>query len=171
LKARPVAVTSADFASRVGSSYGKLQATTIPAEKYRATGTVAVSTRRRFGVNTFAEQVNAAVAAHGQWKARLRDAISTGSSEFQVAVVSQDAQCVFGKWLYGEGKTSFPSAADREKVRTLHAEFHREAAKVLALAVSGKAKEASLALEPGSPFSKISGSLVSTLTHLRSAAA
>jgi len=121
-------------------------------------------------MSSFAEQVNAAVAAHGQWKVRLRQAIATGNSEFDVRVVSQDNQCAFGKWLYGEGKSSFPSAAEHEEVRALHAEFHREASRVLGLAVSGKAKEASLAMEPGSPFSKISGGLVNKLTHVRKAA-
>jgi hypothetical protein len=121
-------------------------------------------------MSSFVEQVDAALAAHSQWKARLRSAITSGSSEFQVSVVSQDNQCAFGKWLYGEGKSSFPSPAEHEEVRALHAEFHREASRVLGLAVSGKAKEASLAMEPGSPFSKISGGLVNKLTRVRKAA-
>ncbi len=121
-------------------------------------------------MSSFAEQVNAAVAAHGQWKVRLRQAIATGNSEFDVAVVSQDSQCAFGKWLYGDGKFSFPSPAVREEIRQLHAEFHKEAARVLGLAVTGKGKEASLAMEPGSAFAKISGTLVNHLVHVQKAA-
>ena len=121
-------------------------------------------------MSSFAEQVNSAVAAHGQWKARLRQAIATGTSEFDVRVVTQDNQCAFGKWLYGEGKSTFPSAAYHEEIRGLHAEFHREAARVLGLAVSGKAKEATVAMDPGSAFNKVSSGLVNRLTQLRRAA-
>jgi len=122
-------------------------------------------------VSTFAEQVQAAIGAHGMWKARLRQAIDTGSSEFKVETVSQDNQCAFGKWLYGEGRNSFPSAADHEQVRRLHADFHREAARILGLAVTGHAKEATAAMEPNTPFSRASSTLIATLTRIQRAAA
>jgi len=122
-------------------------------------------------VNTFGEQVQAAIGAHGMWKARLRQAIDTGSSDFKVDVVRQDNQCAFGKWLYGEGKGGFPSMADYEQARRLHAEFHGEAAKVLAHAVSGRPKEAHDAMQPGAPFVHVSSALVGTLMRLQRAAA
>lgn len=120
---------------------------------------------------TFAEQVRTAIAAHGQWKVRLRDAISTGDSEFKVAVVKLDNQCPFGKWLYGGGQHSFPSVSYYEQVRELHARFHEEAARVLLLATTGKTEEAKAALASGSAFSKISGSLVGALSRAPGAAA
>jgi hypothetical protein len=119
----------------------------------------------------FDEQVQAAVLAHSEWKQRLRLAISTGKSDFRVEVVHQDNQCGFGKWLYAEGATSFPSATAYEDVRRLHREFHEEAARVLSHAITGKPAEASRAMELGSPFSKVSAQLVTALTRARAAAA
>lgn len=122
-------------------------------------------------MGSFAEQLSGAIAAHGQWKVRLRQAIATGSSEFDPSVVAQDNQCAFGKWLYAGSKDGFGSAAAYETVRGLHADFHREAARVLALAVAGKAADASKAMDPGSPFAKASATLVSTLMQQQRAAA
>ena len=122
-------------------------------------------------MSTFAEQVQAAVVAHARWKGHLHQAIDTGSSDFRAEVVKQDNQCDFGKWLYGAGETSFPAAANYEEIRTLHAEFHREAAAVLALALAGRGKEAQAAMEVGSGFGKVSAHLVTTLTRARSLAA
>lgn len=122
-------------------------------------------------MSSFDEQVQAAVLAHSQWKLHLRDAISAGRSDFRVEIVRQDNQCAFGKWLYAEGRTSFPSVNAYHDVRTLHAAFHEEAGRVLSLAVSGKDTEASKAMELGSAFSKVSAQLVTALTRARAAAA
>ncbi len=122
-------------------------------------------------MSSFGEQVQAAVLAHSQWKSRLRDAIAAGTSEFKADAVQRDNLCAFGKWLYEEGKHSFPSPTDYEDVRTLHAEFHTQAARVLSLAVSGKPGEATKAMELGSAFSKVSAHLVTALTRARATAA
>jgi hypothetical protein len=122
-------------------------------------------------MSAFTDQVQAAVLAHGEWKSRLRQAIATGHSDFRVEVVQQDNACAFGKWLYDEGHRSFPSSSDYEDVRRLHAEFHKEGSRVLALAVSGKAEDASKAMGMGLPFSRISAQLVTALTRARAAAA
>jgi len=122
-------------------------------------------------MSSFDEQVQAAVLAHSQWKLHLRQAISAGKSDFRVEAVQMDNQCAFGKWLYAEGHQSFPSVTGYDDVRTLHAAFHKEAARVLSLAVSGKPDDASKAMELGSPFSKVSAQLVTALTRARAAAA
>ncbi len=108
------------------------------------------------------DQINKAVAAHGMWKARLRNAIDAGKSEFTAGHVSADNQCDFGKWLY-----SLPAidhqTAQWQKVRELHAKFHREAGKVLGLALSGNKAEADSCLAVGSPFAKVSLELTSAM--------
>lgn len=108
------------------------------------------------------EAIEAALAAHAQWKQRLQDAIATGQSTFQAENVRKDNACQFGQWLYAV------SEADRNtpmfmKVRELHASFHRTAGEILHLAVSGKKAEALKALEFGGPYGKATGELVLAL--------
>lgn len=120
---------------------------------------------------TFADQVQGAVSAHGMWKARLRQAIESGKSDFKVEVVRQDNQCDFGKWLYGEAKRDHGQEPQYEKVRALHAEFHAEAARVLGAAVAGKKAEAEAAMGIGGKFSHTSSSLITALVLWEKAAA
>ncbi len=114
------------------------------------------------------DQIDKAIAAHATWKVRLRKAIAEGKSEVTPAGASVDNQCEFGKWLY-----SLP-ANDREgqdwkKVREHHAMFHKEAGKVLGLALAGKKAEADNGLANGSPFGKISVELTSALMRWKKA--
>jgi hypothetical protein len=111
----------------------------------------------------FQQQITAAVSAHGQWKARLATAIKEGKSEFTPAVVRQDNQCPFGKWLYGEVDAASKTSPHYAKVKTLHAAFHENAAKVLDLAVSGKAAEATAAMAIGGDFAKASSQITVAL--------
>ncbi|MFA7250299.1 MAG: CZB domain-containing protein [Dehalococcoidia bacterium] len=122
-------------------------------------------------MSTFAEQVEAAIAAHSKWKMHLRAAISTGKSDFQVDTVKKDNACPFGQWLYSGGQAAFPTREAFEDIRGLHAKFHASAAQVLALAVAGRADEASKAMGFGSEFGSVSAALVNALTKARGAAA
>lgn len=96
----------------------------------------------------FTQQINDAIGAHGQWKLRLRTAISTGRSEVTPMVARCDDQCAFGKWIHGPKidpavKTGLPF----QVVKRLHAEFHQSAGTVLSLALSGDAKGAQKMLD------------------------
>jgi hypothetical protein len=108
------------------------------------------------------EAIDAALAAHAQWKKRLQDAIETGQSTFQPENVRKDNVCQFGQWLF-----ALPDA-DRQaamftKVRELHASFHRTAGEILHLALFGKKAEALKALEFGGPYGKATGDLILAL--------
>jgi len=122
-------------------------------------------------MSSFNEQVQAAIGAHGMWKARLRQAMDSGSSEFKVDVVRLDDRCDFGRWLYGEARQGHGSDPQFEVVRKLHAEFHAEAAKVLGHAVAGNKGQAKASMAMGGPFSRVSSSLIGALTSWRAAAA
>lgn len=88
-----------------------------------------------------AREINKAMAAHGVWKVRLREAIESGQSEYQPQVVARDRECEFGKWLHsipaGERPPEFWN-----KVQELHVCFHQEAGRILSLALSGEQEEA-----------------------------
>lgn len=110
------------------------------------------------------QHINNAIAAHGRWKTHLRQAMETGKSERKAEAVRSDNLCEFGKWL--ETCSTADKATERwRRIRELHAEFHKEAARVLALALAlaGRKSEAEATLALGSHFSKISADLTLAL--------
>ena len=112
------------------------------------------------------EHINKAIAAHGRWKTHLRQAIETGKSEWKADSVRSDSLCDFGKWLHS--CSSAEKATERwTKIRDLHAEFHREAARILTLALAGRKSEAEGAIALGSHFSKTSADLTLALVSWR----
>jgi hypothetical protein len=109
------------------------------------------------------ETIDAALNAHSLWKKRLQEAIETGHSEFQVDVVKKDNACQFGQWLYGLPEKD-KNGTDFNHIKELHAEFHKTAADILALAVNGKKEDALKKMEHGGGYGKITGKLVLALT-------
>ena len=109
------------------------------------------------------DQIQAAIAAHSQWKGRLLDAIKTGQSEFKPNTVKLDNQCAFGKWLYSLPREQQESQACKE-IKEGHAKFHQSAGRVLDLALAGKKEDAEKEIAFGSEYSKNSSHLVATLT-------
>ena len=115
------------------------------------------------------EQIDKAIGAHGMWKARLRQAIDTGKSEFKPEVVRTDHACDFGKWLFGDISPELKQSIQYPTVVKYHAEFHAEAGRVLQLAVAGKKADAEAALSASSKFASISAALTSTMMEWKRA--
>ncbi len=107
------------------------------------------------------------IAAHGLWKFRLHDAIVTGRSSFDPAVVRLDDRCPFGKWIYGEALRTSSNDPYYADVKLLHADFHRCAAEVLALALAGRVDEARGLMSAGQPFLDVSTRLVGLVDDWR----
>ena len=118
---------------------------------------------------SLAEEIKKAIGAHGMWKMRLQSAIDTAKSEFTAENVCRDNQCDFGRWLYrAEIPAAEKSGPHYEKVRCLHAEFHKKAAEVLKVAVTGKKEEAKNLMATNSPFAVVSGQLTFAMIGLMS---
>jgi methyl-accepting chemotaxis protein len=115
------------------------------------------------------EEIGKAIGAHGLWKVRLRDAIAAGVSEMTPAQVEADNLCVFGMWLHGLTEPDTRSE-HYDTVHSLHKAFHREAARVLRLALTGSRVEASQALEIGGAFAIASAALTRAMINWRKAA-
>ena len=119
------------------------------------------------------DEIVKAFAAHAEWKARVGDAVARGTSEFTVADIEPDNLCVFGQWLYGDEITAEEKASGGyEEVCRLHARFHKEAARVLELALGGKLWEAAATMGDGSAYANASVELLNALAawHERAAA-
>ncbi len=104
------------------------------------------------------EEITKGIGTHGMWKQRIINAINTGQSDWTPAVVCQDNQCNFGKWLYSCSPHE-KSSQHFEKVKDLHANFHKVAANVLEMALQGKKTEAEAAINMSSEYRSISGKL------------
>lgn len=108
------------------------------------------------------QELSKAIGAHGMWKQRLNAAIEQGSSSFSPEQVAPDNQCDFGRWLY-----SLPPVVRRSpefnNVQALHASFHKEAARVLSLAVKGDRQAARQSMDIGGTYSKVSSDLTSAM--------
>ncbi|MCO7225277.1 CZB domain-containing protein [Pleionea sp. CnH1-48] len=109
------------------------------------------------------DEISKAIAAHGQWKNKLRNAIDTGKCESTPAKVKQDNNCSFGKWLHGRIDPQAKSSSYYSTVVNLHADFHKEAGSILEVALSGDKNSASQRIGLGSEFSRLSAELTKTM--------
>ena len=105
------------------------------------------------------DEINQAIAAHGQWKVKLRNAIETGECESTPDKVKQDNNCSFGKWLHERIDPEVKHSPFYKEIVYLHAQFHKEAGAILELALNGNKKEAENLMKSWSSFSGLSGKL------------
>ena len=106
--------------------------------------------------------INKAIVAHSTWKIRIRKAIQTQSSEFEVPFIRSVDNCEFGKWL-DKDKAILKDHAAYDHVVSLHQTLHEETARLMQLALSGNGADAESALQQGSKFATISSKLTITL--------
>lgn len=75
--------------------------------------------------------------AHLSWKYRLRKFLNNESDEkLDVSIVRQDNQCDLGKWIYSEG-VAYAATPAYTELRGIHADFHRNAARILEIFQQG----------------------------------
>jgi hypothetical protein len=68
------------------------------------------------------EDIEAAIHAHGAWKAKFRDFLN-GKTGLDLSVVGHTDACKLGRWLELEGYRLL-ALPDHEEINRLHAEFH-----------------------------------------------
>ncbi|MBI5034477.1 MAG: chemotaxis protein CheW [Chloroflexi bacterium] len=113
------------------------------------------------------KQLSDALVAHRKWKDYLMQAVQSGQSDYQPAVVRKDNQCDFGKWLHHDISNEIRQSETYQTVLKLHASFHFETARILELALSGRKTEAEQALGLGNNWRKLSAELTSQLLSWR----
>jgi hypothetical protein len=106
-----------------------------------------------------ARQLTAAIAAHGQWKVQLADAIESGTMELDPSTVRRDDACPFGQWLHQQTDKRVTSDGHWESTIGIHAQVHSAAASLVTMAKGGKKAEAVAAMGLGQSFSKLTSQL------------
>ena len=100
----------------------------------------------RFQVNQNANVVSeimaSALDAHRAWSARLHQAIDTGTSTTPVEDAGKDDRCGSANGCTAPTRSATASPSAGRQLHDLHEQFHRNAAKILELATSGQAKQA-----------------------------
>lgn len=111
---------------------------------------------------SFDSEIRQAICAHAAWKETLNAAVNTGRSVLSVETACKDDHCRLGRWLHGLDEPT--KASHRWKcVAHSHAQFHEEAAQVLALALDGKPSAARAAMSYSSRFAGVSAKLTREL--------
>jgi methyl-accepting chemotaxis protein len=107
-----------------------------------------------------------AVQTHSQWKTKLRAAIAK-HEQLDLMTLSRDDCCELGKWLHGDGKSSYGRLTSPADCVHKHLVFHSEVTKV-ARAVNAKQFEAAEGmLDAGTPYAKASSALSVSFLQLR----
>jgi methyl-accepting chemotaxis protein len=110
------------------------------------------------------KEIEKAIGAHGIWKHRLKSAIEDGKLDTSVKTIAMDNQCDFGKWLDGPTLTLTDKTLEHfKRVKELHEEFHKIAARVAGFAVSGNKAEAEKLMAVGGEYSIISAKLTAAM--------
>lgn len=111
------------------------------------------------------EEISQAIAAHGQWKVKFRDFMD-GKLDLDVAVVRQNNQCQFGKWLEGDGRKLL-AKGDHDEIHRLHTEFHTVAGEVIAKKKKGNIAGAQQDLSQSGTFTTASAALTRRMMSIK----
>ncbi len=114
--------------------------------------------------------LNGAIAAHAEWKLKLRSAIAA-KTQLDATKIGQDNQCPLGQWLHGEARTKYGALSAYSACLHAHADFHREAGRVARLINEKKYSEAEAVLGAGTTYSAASGTASVAINRLKKEAA
>lgn len=96
-----------------------------------------------------------AVAAHMQWKLKLRTAI-VRKEQLDAVSACRDDQCELGKWLHGPGRMQYGAQGTFTRLVQTHRTFHTEVGNVAREVNAGRYPQAEALLASGSAFTKAS---------------
>ncbi len=110
--------------------------------------------------------IDAAIAAHLEWKSALHKAIAA-KARVDAQHVGNDESCKLGRWLHSEVEWRFPQLDSYWDCVIAHSELHHEAGKIARLINQGRYDEAKVALATGTAYSAASNKIIVALKVLR----
>ncbi len=107
-----------------------------------------------------------AIAAHADWKVKLRMAIQNKAT-LDATEVSADNCCMLGKWLHGDARANFGGKGEYSDCMAKHAAFHTAAGAVARKINSGEYDAATAMLGPGTPYTAASSEVGTAINRLK----
>jgi hypothetical protein len=115
------------------------------------------------------DAITQAIAAHDEWRTRLRTIISNGGTELDARKVRRGDECDFGKWL--EARTAkVKSSARWKEISEFHTRFHDATGRVIELVDERRRAEALASLQSEGEFGLAAADLATSLAKFTSAA-
>lgn len=91
-----------------------------------------------------------AIDCHMRWKDSLENYVQgVGCNLLSLEMVANDDQCLLGKWIYSEGEGTLGHLPVFRSLVQAHAEFHCQAATILALMRRGEVADATQLMQMG----------------------
>jgi len=115
-------------------------------------------------ITTRNDAITMAIAAHDEWRVRLRSMISSGATGLDARTIRRDGECEFGKWLESR-KADGRDAARWNELGELHARFHEATARVVELVAGRRRAEALAAMQPDGEFTLAADDLREALSE------
>ena len=107
-----------------------------------------------------------AMAAHADWKVKLRVALQNGDT-LDAARICSDKTCDLGRWLHGEARTRWSGNANYLNCVETHRQFHECAGKVAETINRKDFATAEKLLGIGSPFSDASSNVAVAVRRMK----
>ena len=107
-----------------------------------------------------------AIAAHRDWRVKLRQAISE-QGKLDAETICRDDQCALGRWLHGDGGRQWGSRPTFVALLDKHAEFHQVAGDVARRINGGDYGQAERLIGSGSRFALVSTEVSTLLTQAK----
>ncbi len=115
-------------------------------------------------------EIDAGIALHERWRARLEDMVTGRSAEvMRPELVCQDHRCQLGRWLQGAGQARLGHHTAFAMLVARHKYFHQQAAAVVTLFQAGDLQQSHRVL--GSSCRHASNQVVLLLKELKNSAA
>lgn len=112
--------------------------------------------------------IDAAIAAHQNWKYRLLAYLNNQSSEDMSAeVICFDDRCDLGRWIHGSGKAHLGAFPGFTALMGHHKMFHYAASNVVALSKAGRQAQSQTIM--AEQFTTYSNAVVKDLERMRRA--
>lgn len=108
------------------------------------------------------------LAAHRNWKTRLRDAAVKGE-ELDEYAIKRDDCCDLGIWLHSSGRALYGHKPEFIDLLDKHKHFHAVAGMVAEIINSGDSEAAQLHLGGSTQFSMASNEVISSIMNLKAA--
>lgn len=87
--------------------------------------------------------IDAGIALHERWRARLEDMVHGRTSEvMRPELICQDHRCDLGRWLFGTGHARYGQHTVFAMLVARHQYFHQQAAAVVSLFQAGDRSQA-----------------------------